>query len=57
MKSVEVRRSIGLPESSFLHLRVGSIANPANPLYRRLGVYFWKDVAVFCLQNRLEIPE
>jgi hypothetical protein len=57
MTCTAVKRSVGLPESSFVHLRVGRIANPVDARFRRLGVYFWKDVAAFCVENDLEIPE
>ena len=46
-----------MPEAFFIHLRVGRIANPINPRFGRLGVYFWKDVAALCIATNLEIPE
>ena len=57
MTCAAVKKSLGIPETAFIHLRAGRIANPVDRRYRRLGVYFWKDVADFCVQNGLEIPE
>ena len=57
MTCAAVKKSLGLPESAFLHLRTGHVANPVDRRFRRVGVYYWKDVATFCLDNGLEIPE
>ena len=57
MTAAAVKRSLQLPETSFLHLRAGTIANPKDRRLARVGVYYWKDIASFCLANQLEIPE
>jgi len=57
MSCAAVKRSLAMPETAFLHLRAGRIANPVDLRFRRLGVYFWKDIAKFCVENKLEIPE
>jgi hypothetical protein len=57
MTAAHVKRVTGLPEASFLHLRVGTVANPKDVRLRRCGVYYWKDVAQLCLARGLEMPE
>ena len=57
MTAAAVKRSLQLPETSFLHLRAGTIANPKDRRLARVGMYYWKDIASFCLANQLEIPE
>jgi len=57
MTCAAVKKSLGLAETCFIHLRTGRIANPVDRRYRRVGVYFWKDVAGFCVENGMEIPE
>lgn len=52
----EVRRATGLEERDFLFLRAGSIANPRHAGFRRLNVYFWKDVAELCVRSGLDLP-
>jgi len=57
MTAAQVKRLTGLPEASFLHLRVGTVVNPKNVCLHRCGVYYWKDVAQLCLAQGLEMPE
>jgi hypothetical protein len=57
MKASQVRKATGMPEKTFLHLRAGRTVNPVHPSYQRIGMYFWKDVALFCANHGLELPE
>lgn len=57
MTGTAVRRGLDLPENAILHLRAGTVANPVDPRYRRINVYYWKDVAAFCAARGLELPE
>jgi len=57
LPATEARGALGLAEAAFVHLRAGTTINPANPRFRRVGVYFWKDIAELCLKSGLEIPE
>ena len=57
MTGASARRALALPEEAFLHLRVGTAPNPVDPHYRRINVYYWKDVAAFCAARGLELPE
>ena len=57
MTCASVRKALDLPESAFIHLRAGRVNNPVDPRFRRMSVYFWKDVAAFCAHHDLEIPE
>ena len=57
MRASQVRAVTGLPEAEFLHLKAGTVVNPVNPKFPRLSVFYWKDVADFCMKNGLEIPD
>ncbi len=57
MTAAAVRRQLALPEADFFHLRAGTVPNPVDPRYRRVNVYYWKDVAAFCAAHGLELPE
>ena len=57
MTGAAARRALALPEEAFLHLRAGTAPNPVDPRYRRINVYYWKDIAAFCAARGLELPE
>jgi hypothetical protein len=57
MSGAAVRRCLALSEDAVLHLRAGTAPNPVDPRYRRINVYYWKDVAAFCAARGLELPE
>jgi hypothetical protein len=42
-----------LPEE-LLPLRAGLLVNPVRPSLPRVPVYFWKDVALLCMQRGYE---
>ena len=56
MTSYEVKKKTGLSEADFFYLRIGTIANPIYVAYRRVNVYYWKDIAELCLRKGLDIP-
>lgn len=57
LRASAVRAATGLPESAFLHLRAGLAGNVVNPRFGRDGVYFWRDVALLCVDLGREVPD
>lgn len=50
----EVKKRVPeLSEADLLPLRAGFIPNPVHRAFSRVPVYFWKDVALLCLQRGL----
>lgn len=56
MTSFEVRRKTGLHDEECLPLRAGTAVNPIHPGYRRVSVYYWKDIAQLCLRRGIDLP-
>jgi hypothetical protein len=40
-----------LVKEDLLPLRAGFVVNPVHRCFARVAVYFWKDVALLCLQR------
>lgn len=56
MTSYEVKKKTGWEESDFFYLRMGQMANPVNPSFRRINLYYWKDISEMCLKRGLDVP-
>jgi hypothetical protein len=49
------KKGLELTSEDLLPLRAGLTANPVNRRFARMGVYYWKDVALLCISRGLDL--